>query len=76
MYGVVTHTGHDTRIMRNSVNSKQKQSDLERYITKSIFVIIAVMTLMAAIASVYLLIWTKDNENSVSCYLGRIVPEG
>ena len=24
IYGVVTHTGHDTRIMRNSVNSKQK----------------------------------------------------
>ena len=37
--GVVTYTGHDTRIMRNSVNSKQKFSNLEKLITKSILII-------------------------------------
>jgi phospholipid-transporting ATPase len=26
IWGVVTHTGHDTRIMRNSVKSRPKQS--------------------------------------------------
>lgn len=40
--GVVTYTGHDTRIMRNSVASKQKQSNLEKMITKSILVIFGI----------------------------------
>ena len=35
--GVVTYTGQDTRIMRNSVRSKQKFSKLEKMIAKSIY---------------------------------------
>ena len=34
--GVVTHTGHDTRIMKNSVGGRAKFSALERKVSRSI----------------------------------------
>lgn len=55
--GAVVYTGHDTRIMRNSVSSKQKFSKLEKMITKSILIIMLVEAVLCAIAATVATVW-------------------
>lgn len=42
IYGLVVFTGHDTKIMMNSVGSKAKMSKLERATNIYIFVIVLI----------------------------------
>ena len=58
---VVVYTGHDTRIMRNSVKSKQKFSRLEKMITKSILIIMLIEAIMCAIAGAFATVWNDVN---------------
>lgn len=55
--GVVCYTGHDTRIMRNSVSSKQKFSNLEVLITKSIVIIFLIECIFCFVAAAYATYW-------------------
>ena len=57
--GVVVYTGHDTRIMRNSVGSKQKFSKLERMLTRSILIILLIECIMCAISAIFATIWNN-----------------
>ena len=59
--GVVVYTGHDTRIMRNSVKSKQKFSRLEKMITKSIVIIMLIEALMCSVAGAFATVWNDIN---------------
>lgn len=67
--GVVTYTGHDTRIMRNSVASKQKSSNLEKMITRSIVVIFGIMCCMCAVAATWATVWNKMQIESTDIYM-------
>lgn len=55
--GVVCYTGHDTRIMRNSVSSKQKFSNLEKLITKSIVIIFIIECIFCLVAAAWATYW-------------------
>ena len=67
--GVVTYTGHDTRIMRNSVSSKQKFSKLEKLITKSIIIIFLIECLLVFVASTWATVWNDIYDTSTDQYL-------
>lgn len=72
--GVVVHTGHDTRIMRNSVRSKQKKSELEILITKSIVVIFATQCALCCVAATFVLVWNRINLFDTDGYLDSLTP--
>lgn len=42
VYGVVVYSGHDTKIMLNSVKGRQKKSRLEEMMNTFIFVIFGI----------------------------------
>ena len=67
--GVVTYTGHDTRIMRNSVASKQKQSNLEKMITKSILVIFGIQCIFCTVAATWATVWNKLSIEKTDVYM-------
>ena len=67
--GVVTYTGHDTRIMRNSVASKQKQSNLEKMITKSILVIFGIQCIFCTVAAAWATVWNKLSIEKTDVYM-------
>ena len=67
--GVVVYTGHDTRIMRNSSNSKQKFSNLESIIQKAIAVIMLIEAGVCFIAASMATIWDKANVDDTKIYL-------
>ena len=60
--GVVTHTGHDTRIMRNSVRGRQKFSSLERKVSWSIAHIFAIEAFLCSIAATVYTAWNYNND--------------
>jgi len=57
IYGIVVFTGHDTKIMKNSVKSKAKFSKLERSTNKYILVIVLMQVIMSAIGSIANSVW-------------------
>lgn len=67
--GVVAYTGHDTRIMRNSVASKQKQSNLEKMITKSILVIFGIQCIFCAVAASWGTVWNFLSIDKTDVYM-------
>ena len=67
--GVVTYTGHDTRIMRNSVASKQKQSNLEKMITKSILVIFGIQCIFCTVAASWGTVWNFLSIDKTDIYM-------
>ena len=67
--GVVVYTGHDTRIMRNSVKSKQKFSRLEILISKSILIIMLIEAIMCCVAGAFATVWNDVNAVKTSSYL-------
>jgi magnesium-transporting ATPase (P-type) len=67
--GAVVYTGHDTRIMRNSVKAKQKFSKLEKMITKSILIIMLIEALICAVAATYATVWNYRYGESTDQYL-------
>lgn len=73
--GVVVYTGHDTRIMRNSVNAKQKFSNLEKMITKSIAIIMLIEACMCAISAIVFTIWMSMYAVDTQQYLELQVPD-
>lgn len=60
VYGVAIYTGHDTKVMMNSANSRPKYSKIEiqmnRYIVMSIFF----QTIVCLFASCYTVIWNHN----------------
>lgn len=67
--GTVVYTGHDTRIMRNSVNSKVKFSKLETMITKSILIIFLIECVMCTVAGIIATVWNSQNDVATQQYL-------
>jgi len=69
IYGVAVYTGHDTKVMMNSTNSKTKQSKIEKesnwYIVMTIIIQIAISLQAAIFASV----WSYQNRDQGFWYL-------
>lgn len=67
--GVVTHTGHDTRIMKNSVGGREKFSALERKVSRSILHIFLIECALCSVAATYVLLWNRIYQESTDQYL-------
>lgn len=57
IYGIVVFTGHETKIMKNSVRSRAKFSKLERSTNTYILVIVLMQFSMSVIGSFINTIW-------------------
>jgi phospholipid-transporting ATPase len=57
IYGIVIFTGHETKIMKNSVRSKSKFSRLESATGKYILVIVIIQILLSLIGAFLNTIW-------------------
>ena len=59
IYGVAVYTGHDSKVMMNSINSKPKYSKIElstnKYIIRGIFIQI----LVCLVSSIYTSFWDE-----------------
>ena len=57
IYGIVVFTGHETKIMKNSVKSKMKFSKLERSTNNYIIIIMVLQFVLALTGSLVNTIW-------------------
>lgn len=80
MIGIVTYVGSDTRIMRNSTQSRPKKSNLEQQTGTQIILVFVTMIVCCSCAATYVLIWNMNNRDEVNTYLnfweeGELAPE-
>jgi phospholipid-transporting ATPase len=61
-YGIVAYTGHDTKIMLNSVPARAKRSKLENHMSKQIMIVFVVQILICVFCSAYYSIWYAINS--------------
>ncbi|KAH9617378.1 hypothetical protein KSS87_011968 [Heliosperma pusillum] len=61
VYGVVIFTGHDTKVMQNATNPPSKRSRIETRLDKVIYVLFAIVLLMAFTGSVFFGIKTEKD---------------
>ena len=52
VYGIAVYTGHHTKVMMNSAKPRNKISDLEAKMNKSILIILATQFVLALIAAI------------------------
>jgi phospholipid-transporting ATPase len=57
IYGVVVFTGHETKIMKNSIKSKAKLSKLERMTNQYILLMVVIQVFLCLFAALYTTIW-------------------
>ena len=57
IYGIVVFTGHETKIMKNSVGSRAKFSKLERALNIYIFLIVMIQLTVSVIAAIFNTVW-------------------
>ena len=67
--GLVTYVGPDTRIMRNSVRSRAKFSNLEQQTGLQIVFVFLTMMVCCACAATVVLIWNRVNDVATNSYL-------
>jgi len=61
-YGLVVFTGHETKIMKNSVKSRAKFSKLELSTNNYIFMIVLLQFIISLTGATFNTIWTEANE--------------
>lgn len=64
VYGLVAYTGHETKIMLNSVKAQPKKSTAEKAMSKQVIYIFIMQCLYCSFASIYYNIWLRQNEVS------------
>lgn len=68
-YGLVTFTGHETKIMKNSVGSKSKFSRLERATNNYILLIVVIQATISLTGAIFNTVWQNINFKSLNYYL-------
>ncbi|GLT31904.1 hypothetical protein SLA2020_066040 [Shorea laevis] len=63
IYGVVIFTGHDTKVVLNSINPPSKRSKIERRMDKIIYVLFSTLITLSFIGSLFFGIQTKRDIN-------------
>ena len=61
VYGVVIFSGHDTKIMMNSMAAKYKFSGLELYTNYAILVVLLVQFILASVGALTGTLWIIKN---------------
>lgn len=62
--GVVIYTGHETKIMKNSVKSKAKLSKLEKATNRYILLMVLIQIVICLISACFYTVWTLSDEKS------------
>jgi phospholipid-transporting ATPase len=57
--GVVTFTGHDTKIMRNTCSSKHKKSRIEKMINVQILLVVFFQMILCGFGALYGSLWER-----------------
>ena len=70
-YGLVVFTGHETKIMKNSVKSMAKFSKLELATNKYIIIIVLIQFLISLLGALFNTIWAEFYEDKLKLYLGE-----
>ena len=65
IYGVVSYTGHSTKIMLNSTKSKAKTSKLEKDMGRQIMNIFLMLLAFCSFAALYSAIWFRGELNNL-----------
>lgn len=68
-YGLVVFTGHETKIMKNSVKSRAKFSKLELSTNNYIFMIVLLQFLISLIGAIFNTVWTEVYDAELRYYL-------
>jgi phospholipid-transporting ATPase len=63
IYGLVVYTGHETKIMKNSVRAKAKFSKLERATNTYIVIIVLIQLVISIIGASLNTIWQMADYN-------------
>lgn len=63
MIGIVVYTGKDTKIMRNSSGSRNKQSKIEGKMNSYILWILCVQIFLCLIITIYATVWYAENKD-------------
>jgi phospholipid-transporting ATPase len=66
IYGLVAYTGHDTKIMLNSINAKPKKSGLELKMSREIYVIFILQLFLCFGCGIWYSHWTQANMGDLS----------
>ncbi|KAF5201305.1 Phospholipid-transporting atpase [Thalictrum thalictroides] len=61
VYGAVVFTGHDTKVMQNSMDPPSKRSKVEKKMDKIIYFLFVILFLMASIGSIVFGIVTRED---------------
>ncbi|KAL1357392.1 hypothetical protein HN51_009311 [Arachis hypogaea] len=64
IFGAVIFTGHDTKVIQNSVSPPSKRSKIERKMDRVIYFMFLILFLMALVGSVFFGIETKQDLNN------------
>lgn len=72
VYGIVVFTGHETKIMKNSVKSRAKFSKLERSTNTYIIIIMVMQLFMSIVGAIVNTVWEIVYEENFT----YIVKEG
>jgi magnesium-transporting ATPase (P-type) len=67
--GIVTYVGPDTRIMRNSAQSRPKHSNLENQTSKQVLYVFLTMMVFCACSSIYVVLWQVRFRVETNTYL-------
>jgi phospholipid-transporting ATPase len=70
IYGIVVYTGHDSKIMMNSPNCKNKLSKIESKTNKLIIYALLIELIIVTFATVYQVTWNHRNREESEFYLG------
>jgi phospholipid-transporting ATPase len=74
--GIAMYTGHETKIMQNSVSAKAKFSDLETQMNKQIFLLFLFQIFCCIIAAIVYETWRVDNKDDTKWYLALTDQQG
>lgn len=66
--GVVIFTGHDTKVMQNSVDPPSKRSKIERKMDKIIYILFSTLVLISFIGSMFFGVDTENDINNDGSY--------
>lgn len=70
-YGLVVFTGHETKVMKNSVKSRAKFSKLELSTNNYIFMIVILQFIISLIGAIINTVLSDIKQTQLESYIGK-----
>lgn len=74
IYGLVSYTGHDTKLLLNSVNARTKRSQVDRQLNSQVKIIFMMQMIFCVISSIISASLYEQNKAELSTYIDEINP--